>query len=187
MAITIDTTPNETLNSVFQPILFVVSSNKSNPELKIKCKIENYDGSSWKTLGIQSIDKDAAGNFNCYVHQVLNAAIVINLPQGTHGQVIDDAESVVKFRVRFTELIYDADDLYVESGTILSSEYWCTNIIFQALETGSPEEFVIVAGDGSVLSSQPITRKVKSNQPLVISYIFDEASNSPVPELTVSP
>lgn len=187
MAITIDTTPNATLNSVFQPILFEVSSNKSNSELKIKCKIQYYQNSTWKTLSIQTVDKDVDGKFICYAHQALNAAIAVSLPQGTHGQVISDSESMVKFRVQFTELIYDADDLYVESDTLQSSEYFCTNTIFQALETGSPEDFVIVAGDGKVLTNQATERKVKANQPVVISYIYDEGSINPVPELTVSP
>jgi hypothetical protein len=186
MAITINTVPSA-LVTVFKPVLFNVSSDKANSELKIKSKVEYYTGSTWKTLNIHVIDKNNSGSFDCYVHQALNAAIVVSMPQGIHGTIITDTGSIVKYRVRFTELIYDADGLYIESETILSAEYQCTNIVFQAYEAGNEEDFVIVEGDGKVLTDQNNTRTVKSNQPIVISYLYDETEVTPVPEITVLP
>lgn len=186
MAITINTTPNA-LSSVFQPILFNVSSDKANAELKIRCKVQYYQDSTWKTLTNLTIDKNGAGTFDCYVHQALNAALAVSLPQGIHEAVVTDSESLIKFRVRFTELIYDADDLYSESDTSLSSEYHCSNIIFQTDEEGSPSDFQIIADDGSFLTGQSLNRKIRANQPVIVSYIYDEGSVTPLPELTVSP
>jgi|GEM_PF-4833550 len=186
MAVTINTSPNS-LSSVFQPILFNVSSDKTNAELKIKCRIEYLVDSSWTLLANITVDKNSSGSFDCYIHQALNAAIEINFPQGSHEQVIGDTGSMIEYRVAFIELIYDADGLFSESDSLQSASFHCSNILFQSTETATPSDFIIEAGDGRFLGDRDLNLKVKAFQPVVISYIYDETHVSPLPDLSVSP
>lgn len=185
MAITINTSPNA-LSSVFQPILFNVSSNNAAPELKIHCKVECFLDAAWKTVNTQVIDKNNTGTFDCYIQQAVNAALAVFLPLGNHNTQVADEQSLVSFRVRFAELIHDANKLFIEAATLQSASFKAANIIFQAIETGSPDDFTIkTSGVGKFLRDGTNQIKVKPNQPLILSFIYDEASVTPTPQLTV--
>lgn len=179
--ITIDTSPLN-FQSVFIPILFELTSDKTLPELKLKCEVEQYDSGSWKVIATQIIDpisQDGASSyFSYYCHQALNNAIVTQLPTGNHGDVITDTGSMIQYRVQFTELKHDANQLYEEADTATSAAAWCSNIVIQSRENLSITDFPFIPGDGLPLTIQPLEREVKPNQPVVISYVYDESEYS---------
>lgn len=175
--ITINASPGN-FSSVFQPVAFAISSNRTNAEIKMKCEIEQKISGSWELIATKIIDPDSisgSSSFTLYVQQELSSAIITALPQNAHGTVTNDTGSMIQYRVKFTELIYDAESLYVEADNETSAAKWASNVVIQASEDKEVGDYVLqVGGAGSALHDRPLQFSVKPGQPLVISYIYDE-------------
>lgn len=172
--ITIDTAP-DTLSSVFDEIYFDVSSDKANPELRIKCEIQVYKDSAWSTIATKTVDKYQSGTFfRLYIHSNIKSAIEEVLPSMADEKKLTDSASLIQFRCVFTELVYDADELYTESDDLTTpNDYFATNLIIDYYKFEAIDHFITDGESKRFLTSRPEKTRTFIDQIETVSFIHD--------------
>lgn len=177
--ITIDSNPNA-LNSVYQPIRFQVSSNKMNPELKIRCDLQYTQNGQATWVDLASWVQDPYAGESYFIFQCerfLNSVMEIILPSITHNQTIEDTTSLVQFKATFTEMIFDQNEDYVNSDSANSGTFQATNLILQVNDQYDLDDFLLENDTKRFLSDSPYVRTGYMSQLLPFSYIEYDSEN----------
>ena len=139
------------LRSAYTPLMFRVASSVVAPELKIKAELyaRNNQAGSYSLVAVKYESRYVGNTYFIFdFSSVLKSMVTFDRQStGTVGIVTPCNNSVVQYKVKFTEVYYAADGLPAEFATGWSSELRAFNSAPQFNEDQTLENYILSGGD----------------------------------------
>lgn len=174
MAIAIISEPTN-LESVFDNIRFVVFSNATADDLKIKAKLEySRDNVSFTSLGLMYGEVDG-DNFNFNFSNRLQTVVTYDVFDIVQNDLIANTpNSIVYYKVTFIEQYANSIGLQEDFATLTSSVKQVVNARIMRLDDFNLDSFTLTSNTSKLLTDCPKQRIVQPNDLIQLSFIDTE-------------
>lgn len=181
MAITIISEPIN-LESVFNDIQFVVFSNATADDLKVKAKLEySRDNVNFTSLGLMYGEVDGA-NFNFNFSNRLQTVVTHDVYDITQNDLMANTpNSIVYYKITFIEQYANNIGLQEDFDTLISSTKQVVNTRIMRLDTFNLDSFILTSNTSKLLTDAPKQRIVQPNDLIQLSFLHSgEAILEPI-------
>lgn len=144
------------MRSAYLPVMFRITSTVTAPELKIKAEVyaRNDQAGSYSLVAVKYESRYMGNAYFIFdVSSILKSMLTFDRLAGiaAAGIVTPNQNSIVQYKVKFTEVYYGVDGLMSEYGTVWSAELRAFNSIPQFNEDQNLTNYILSGGDPDAL------------------------------------
>jgi hypothetical protein len=147
------------ISSAYRPIIFKIQSPTSTPELQVRGEIfARNDVAGAFSFVASKYEKKYLGNeyFIFDFSNILQGLLSFDRQESapvSMGNVTPCPNSIVEFKVKFTEVYYDGNGLPADFTYVWSSVYRAVNAVPQHEEDQTLSDYIIQGSEGDSFSS----------------------------------